>query len=81
MSAAKSHAGSCARLQAKAAANPARWVTYKEIPNASHQVMQEKADDVCLFIADFLRQLESAYRLEHSLLDASWQRTQEREDE
>lgn len=43
--------------------------------------MQEKADDVCLFIADFLRQLESAYRLEHSLLDASWQRTQEREDE
>lgn len=29
--------------------------------------MQEKADDVCLFVADFLRQLEAAYRLEHSL--------------
>jgi pimeloyl-ACP methyl ester carboxylesterase len=40
------------------AQNPNRLVRYEEVPEASHQVMQERPDQVCTFIADFLRSLE-----------------------
>jgi len=40
--------------------NSKRLVTYKEIKDASHQVMQETPDQVCAHIKEFLQKLEEA---------------------
>lgn len=40
------------------AQNPNRLVRYEEVQEASHQVMQERPDQVCAFIGGFLRSME-----------------------
>lgn len=51
------------------AQKPSRLVRYHEVPEASHQVMQERPEQVCAYLADFLRSLEGGGGVGDGALD------------